>query len=347
MESEDILFRKRENILISALINPYGPQFAFKECLERNLLIRLDEPSEEENNDKYYYNYLEIKDFIEPYTNYYIQGYTSGKGLFFNPMEKTSIPNPEFNSIYNGTRFHDKVYQSINNTINNKIGEVNLNNSAFINCWFNETDLTDSNFNNTIFMTKYMHDKIKENEITSMIGKDYNSIVTKLKLVTLVNVQMMNSKLYDITITRCNLTSINLTGSDLTNAKLYYCDLTNAILINVNLTGAILTGSNLTGSNLTGADLTGADLTGADLTGADLTGAITNNVIRHIEPLRHMIQRRRREDPTFLNPEENAFLNQQELLGGKKCKTKKFKKTKKCKTKKCKTKKCKTKKTKK
>ena len=39
-----------------------------------------------------------------------------------------------------------------------------------------------------------------------------------------------------------------------------------------------------------------------------------------------MIQRRRREDPTFLN--------QQELLGGKKCKNKKFKKTKKCKTKK-------------
>ena len=59
METKDILLRKRENILISALIDPYNPQMAYYECLMQKLLIRVDEPSEQEKDDpKYFYKYL-------------------------------------------------------------------------------------------------------------------------------------------------------------------------------------------------------------------------------------------------------------------------------------------------
>jgi uncharacterized protein YjbI with pentapeptide repeats len=281
-----------------------------------------DEYTEEDE-----YNDLEIEEYIEPYSNYY----NNDTAILFS-----NIQHPENNSIYNGLTF------------NGEIGEINLENSAFINCWFDRANLSGSNFNNIIFMTEYIRDKVKEYEKKEGVRNIYEDKITRIREVNFVDVQMTNSQLYDITIFRCNLTNINLTSSNLTNAKLINCNLTNANLTNVNLMGADLRRSNLTGTNLTGANLTGAILTNtifahANLTNTNITdavditdetfnGANTDNIINNIEKLSKKASR-------LVTEEQQQVLNDLQLSGGKKskktkkCKTKKNKKTKKCKTK--------------
>ena len=308
MESQDNLFRKREDIFISSLIDPYNPQNAFKRRYD--ILKPFDKYTEEDE-----YNDLEIEEYIEPYSNYY----NNDTAILFS-----NIQHPENNSIYNGLTF------------NGEIGEINLENSAFINCWFDRANLSGSNFNNIIFMTEYIRDKVKEYEKKEGVRNIYEDKITRIREVNFVDVQMTNSQLYDINIFRCNLTNINLTSSNLTNAKLIYCNLTNANLTNVNLMGADLRSANLTGANLTGANLTGAILTntifaGANLTNTNITNAVditdetfnganTDNIINNIETL---FKKASRSVPNF---------HDLELSGGKKSKkTKKNKKTKKTK----------------
>lgn len=325
METQDNLFRKREDIFISSLIDPYNPQNAFKRL--HDILRPFNEYTEEDE-----YNYLEIEEYIEPYSNYY----NNDTAILFS-----NIQDPQNNSIYNGLTFRGEI------------GEVNLENSAFINCWFDRANLSGSNFNNTTFMTEYIHDEVEkygENKSIRNINEDK---ITRIREVNFVDVQMMNSQLYDVNIFMCNLTNINLTSSNLKNAKLINCNLTNANLTNVNLTGANLRNTNLTGANLTGANLTGAILTNtifahANLTNTNITdavditdetfnGANTDNIINNIEKLSKKASRLvTEEQQQFLN---DLVLYDSELSGGKKskktkkCKTKKNKKTKKCKTK--------------
>jgi uncharacterized protein YjbI with pentapeptide repeats len=318
METQDNLFRKREDIFISSLIDPYNPQNAFKRSYD--ILRPFDEYTEEDE-----YNYLEIEEYIEPYSNYY----NNDTAILFS-----NIQDPQNNSIYNGLTFRGEI------------GEVNLENSAFINCWFDRANLSGSNFNNTIFMTEYIHDEVEKYGANKGIRNINEDKITRIREVNFVDVQMMNSQLYDVNIFRCNLTNINLTSSNLKNAKLINCNLTNANLTNVNLTGANLRNTNLTGANLTGANLTGAILSntifiGANLTNTNITdavditdetfnGANTDNIINNIEKLSKKASR-------LVTEEQQQVLNDLQLSGGKKSKkTKKNKKTKK--TKKCKTK---------
>jgi uncharacterized protein YjbI with pentapeptide repeats len=315
METQDNLFRKREDIFISSLIDPYNPQNAFKRSYD--ILKSFDEYTKEDE-----YNYLEIEEYIEPYSNYY----NNDTAILFS-----NIQDPQNNSIYNGLTFRGEI------------GEVNLENSAFINCWFDRANLSGSNFNNTIFMTEYIHDEVEKYGANKGIRNINEDKITRIREVNFVDVQMMNSQLYDVKLFMCNLTNINLTSSNLKNAKLINCNLTNANLTNVNLTGANLRNTNLTGANLTGANLTGAILTntifvGANLTNTNITdavditdetfnGANTDNIINNVETLFKKASRSVPVDP--LN-----HLQLSGLSGGKKSKkTKKNKKTKKCKTK--------------
>jgi len=312
METQDNLFRKREDIFISSLIDPYNPQNAFKRSYD--ILRPFDEYAEEDE-----YNNLEIEEYIEPYSNYY----NNDTAILFS-----NIQDPQNNSIYNGLTFRGEI------------GEVNLENSAFINCWFDRANLSGSNFNNTTFMTEYIHDEVEKYGANKGIRNIYEDKITRIREVNFVDVQMMNSQLYDVNLFMCNLTNINLTSSNLKNAKLINCNLTNANLTNVNLTGANLRNTNLTGANLTGANLTGAILTntifaGANLTNTNITdavditdktfnGANTDNIINNVETL---FKKASRSVPV-------DTLNNLQLSGGKKSKkTKKNKKTKKCKTK--------------
>lgn len=86
--------------------------------------------------------------------------------------------------------------------------------------------------------------------------------------LNLVNVDLQNTRLTNIDLSKANLGGAILTDVDLSDANLAGADLSGA-----NMQRAKLANANLINANLTGTDLRNAQLPGADLTGANLSNA--------------------------------------------------------------------------
>ncbi len=83
-----------------------------------------------------------------------------------------------------------------------------------------------------------------------IVLNDAKMIKADLGLRSMIEAQMMGTKLHDAKMQHMNLTGANLQGADLSDAD---------------LSGAVLTGANLAGADLVGTDLHGANLTRATL----------------------------------------------------------------------------------
>ena len=205
----------------------------------------------------------------------------------------------------------------------------------FVGCTFIESNVSRSNFCDTIFegsnMTGFATDKTKFHRANFKNTILENALFNdngNVEYLTDANFEGANLKNCEFTRTAIKVNfrganfegvkvwgQINYSGSDFENAvltgmklskslmnktnfrnaELSKANLTDADLTDADLTGANLTGANLTRTNFKDANLTNADLTDADVTNTNFRGALVGTGREILNRKKELIEREKKE----------------------------------------------------